>query len=126
MPNHTQNNDWFDTLKPYLSKLPPIYAALVAIALLFIGLPQPNSSTCDIKANKPAQSQTQQYNGRAEYERLQIAMGQVQVESILGRGIEIERSPDSTTFTWKNPDCSSITAIFKDGKLQHKYQENLK
>ncbi|MEM9273175.1 MAG: hypothetical protein AAGA80_09470 [Cyanobacteria bacterium P01_F01_bin.143] len=52
-------------------------------------------------------------------------MSLVQVESILGAGIEIQRSHDSATFEWKNSDCSSITVIFDSGKVTQKTQTNL-
>ena len=41
---------------------------------------------------------------RAEYERLQIGMQLVQVEAILGRGIETQRSITHRIFVWKNKD----------------------
>lgn len=120
MSNDTQNNDWISTvIKSNLSKLPPIYATLITIALIIFGFQHPNS----LKNNAPFQSQ--QYNNRADYERLTIEMSQIEVESILGRGIEIERSHDSSTLIWKNPDDSSIKAIFDNGKLIRKYQEDL-
>ena len=116
MSNHTQNNDWINSLvKTHLSKLPPIYIALVTIALIIIGVQQPNSSVCEVKTNALSQNQLQQHNSRADYERLQIGMSQVEVETILGRGIEIERSPDAITLVWKNPDSSSIKAVFNNG-----------
>ena len=123
MSNDTQNNDWIGTLlKPHLGKLPPIYATIVTIALI-IFVQYPNSSICEVKANQTIQSQ--QYNSRADYERLKIEMNQVEVELILGRGIEIERSHDSSTLIWQNSDESSIKAIFENGKLIRKYQEGL-
>lgn len=126
MSNHTQNNDWISTLvKPYLSKLPPIYTALVTIALIFFSFQQPKASTCETNKTSTQSQLQQQYNGRADYERLRLGMTQVEVESILGRGIEIERSHFLTTFIWKNLDGSSIRAIFENGKLRSKNQENL-
>ncbi len=95
------------------------------IALIIFGFQQPNSSICKVKTNEATQSQLQQYNSRADYERLQIGMSQVEVESILGRGIEIERSPDLTTLIWKNLDGSSIKVIFEDDLLKNKYQSDL-
>lgn len=62
---------------------------------------------------------------RAEYERLELEMLLVEVEAILGRGTEIEQSAKTTTFIWQNPDKSSITAVFEDGKLVRKKQEGL-
>ena len=49
-----------------------------------------------------------------------------QVESILGRGVETERSETATTYIWNNGNNSSITVIFKSGKLARKAQVNLK
>ncbi|MEO1673601.1 MAG: hypothetical protein AAFR77_22955 [Cyanobacteria bacterium J06631_2] len=49
----------------------------------------------------------------------------IEVESILGRGIETERSQTTATFIWKNLDNSTIVGIFEDGKLQRKHQTNL-
>jgi hypothetical protein len=63
--------------------------------------------------------------GRAEYERLQIGITQAEVESILGRGIEVEKSVSNATYTWTNADSSSITAIFQNGRLVQKFQHNL-
>jgi hypothetical protein len=63
--------------------------------------------------------------GRAEYERLQLGMTQTQVESILDRGVEVERSIDTATYTWTNFDGSSITTIFKSDKLVKKTQRHL-
>ncbi len=62
---------------------------------------------------------------RAEYERLKLGMSLAVVEAILDRGIEIEQSAKETTFFWKNPDKSSITVIFENGKLKRKKQEGL-
>ena len=53
-------------------------------------------------------------------------MTPVEVESILGRGIEIERSLSAVKFIWTNADDSSITAVFKDGRLESKYQSQLR
>ena len=68
--------------------------------------------------------QTRQFT-RAEYERLKPGMSVVQVESILDAGIETEQSVKTATFVWKNPDESSITVIFEDGKLINKRQTGL-
>ena len=121
MSNNTQNNnDWFKKLiELCLSKLPPIYMFLVTIiAVVFLGQ-QPNSQTCSVKTPPSFPI------SRADYERLQPGMSRIEVESILGRGIEIERSLTTTTFKWENLDCSSITAIFENGNLVSKHQSNL-
>lgn len=128
MTNHNQNTTWFATLiQQCLNNLKPaqatIYATLVTLGLIILGIQKPiNPAACEITIN---QSQQQQYNTRADYERLEIGDDVVKVESILGRGIEIERSQSQTTMVWQNPDYSKITAIFKEGKLQSKSQINL-
>ncbi|MEL6439631.1 MAG: hypothetical protein AAFQ80_10295 [Cyanobacteria bacterium J06621_8] len=53
-------------------------------------------------------------------------MSQIAVESILGRGIEIERSHDTATFIWQNSDCSSIKGEFANDLLKSKSQLDLK
>ncbi len=128
MPNHNQNNPWFATfVQQCFNNLKPthatIYATLVTLGLVFFGIQKPINPACETQIN---QSQQQQYNTRADYERLEIGDYIVKVESILGRGIEIERSQSQTTMVWQNPDCSKITAIFQDEKLQSKTQSNLK
>ena len=130
MSNHTQNNAWINTLiRQCVNKLPPIYiyAILVTIAFLFLGFENFKESRLFLKKDIYTQSQVQQqYNTRADYERLKIGVTQVEVESILGRGIEIKRSHFVNTLIWQNSDKSSIKAIFDSGKLQSKHQENLK
>lgn len=64
--------------------------------------------------------------GLAEYIRLEPSMTLTQVESILDRGVEIERSETTTTYIWRNASDSSITVVFKNGKLARKTQVNLK
>lgn len=88
--------------------------------MIIFGLQQPNSSTCNVNTDLLIQ-----HNSRAEYERLEPGMSRVEVESILGRGIEIQRSHNTATFEWKNLDCSSITVAFENGKLINKQQSNL-
>ncbi|MEL7140618.1 MAG: hypothetical protein AAFY33_05945 [Cyanobacteria bacterium J06643_4] len=62
---------------------------------------------------------------RAEYERIELQMPRAEVEAILGRGIEVEQSALSTTFEWKNPDGSSMTATFRKGNVIRKSQSDL-
>ena len=62
---------------------------------------------------------------RAEYERLQIGMPLVEVESILDRGIEIQQSVNIKTFALRNFNGSTITATFENGKLINKQQAQL-
>ena len=49
----------------------------------------------------------------------------VQVEAILGRGSEIEQTTKTATFVWHNPDKSTITGVFENGKLVRKKQQGL-
>ncbi len=63
--------------------------------------------------------------GRAEYERLKPGMPQTQVESILGSGVEVERSIETATYIWRNDNGSCITAVFKNDKLVKKTQHHL-
>ena len=126
--NNNQNNNLLATLiQQYFSNLKPahatIYATLVTLGLIVLGIQKPiNPTACEVQIS---QNQQQQYNTRADYERLEIGDDIVKVESILGRGIEMERSHSQTTMIWQNPDCSKITAIFQDDKLQSKSQTNL-
>ena len=62
---------------------------------------------------------------RAEYMRLNIGMELVEVEAILGAGIETSSSTDTATYIWKNANESYIEVTFKDGKLESKKQHNL-
>lgn len=61
----------------------------------------------------------------AEYERLRVGMALYEVESILGRGVEIEKSIKSKTFIWENLDKSQIIVVFEDNKLMKKQQRAL-
>jgi hypothetical protein len=74
---------------------------------------------------QPTPAMQQRLFGMAEYERLKPGMTLVEVESILDRGIELESSVDSSTYIWRNPDRSSITVIFKNGRLERKTQTDL-
>lgn len=62
---------------------------------------------------------------RADYERIEPGMTQVEVESILDPGVEISRSEELTRLIWSNPDGSKITADFENGTLVWKEQLNL-
>ena len=64
---------------------------------------------------------------RAEYHRLKIGMSLIEVQSILGRGIEVSSSSESATFKWQNKDLdeSFIQALFKNSLLVSKEQSNL-
>lgn len=58
-----------------------------------------------------------------EYERIELGMELIEVQVLLGRGVEISSTETTATFIWRNPDSSSITATFKDGKLIEKSQD---
>ncbi|MEM8863581.1 MAG: hypothetical protein AAGD96_35180 [Chloroflexota bacterium] len=62
---------------------------------------------------------------RAEYERIELQMSLIEVEAILGRGIEVDQSKSTTTVIWTNCDESSITAIFEAAQMIKKSQTGL-
>jgi hypothetical protein len=64
--------------------------------------------------------------GLAEYYRLKSGMTLTDVQSILGRGTEIESTNANETYFWDQPDNSKITVVFEKGKLMQKRQSNLK
>lgn len=68
---------------------------------------------------------SQDHPTRAEYERLKTGMSIVQVESILNRGTEVERSTEKATFVWENPNGYRIMVTFEDDKLTKKQQMGL-
>ena len=71
-------------------------------------------------------TENQKLFGLAEYLRLEPGMSLEQVESILDRGTEVERSKTTMTYLWKNVCGSSITVVFKSNKLLKKTQVDLK
>ncbi len=82
----------------------------------------------DLMPSKSTNAVTQKENqnlGLAEYIRLEPGMTLAQVESILDRGVEVERSETTTTYIWRNTSGSSITVVFKNNKLFRKTQVNL-
>ncbi|MGK7938261.1 MAG: hypothetical protein AB4206_21055 [Xenococcaceae cyanobacterium] len=134
MSKNTRSTHWFDTVKNWLkiviiksclSKLSPNYMFWVAITAIIVFDQKPDLPTFRMKICPSLQNQLHQINGLAEYARLQPGMSLVEVESILGRGIEIERSKTTATFKWNNHDGSSITAVFEDDILVKKEQLNL-
>jgi hypothetical protein len=64
--------------------------------------------------------------GLAEYERIVLGMSLSEVQTILGRGTEINRSTTIATFVWTNSDGSGMTTVFEKGKLKSKEQSGLK
>ncbi|MDZ8069040.1 MAG: hypothetical protein RMY64_26080 [Nostoc sp. DedQUE08] len=77
------------------------------------------------KSTSTATQQKSQNFGLAEYIRLEPGMSLTQVESILDRGVEVERSETTAKYIWRNASGSNITVVFKNGKLVRKTQENL-
>lgn len=128
MSDLTPNDNWVETIiQSCLSRLSPSATALIVILALVLGLlPENKLSSCDVIVNPSTPSQLPpQHNSRVDYERLKLEMTLVEVESILGRGVEIEREQDTATFVWKNCDGSLITVVFQDEKLKRKHQLNL-
>ncbi|MEO0968376.1 MAG: hypothetical protein AAFX80_08555 [Cyanobacteria bacterium J06639_18] len=120
-----QNWSVFDIdVSSLLSILPnPAFRLIVVIAIgLWISYGLVNA----ISKNNSTSTivQTRRFT-RAEYERMKLGMSVVQVESILGAGTETEQYIERKTFVWKNPNSSTITVIFEDGKLLHKRQSGL-
>jgi hypothetical protein len=71
-------------------------------------------------------SKPNDFIGLAEYYRLKSGMTLTDVQSILGRGTEIESTNANETYFWDQPDNSKITVVFEKGKLMQKRQSNLK
>ncbi len=61
----------------------------------------------------------------ADYLRLEQNMTIGEVEAVLGPGTEIERTGNIVTYTWTNDTGSKITVVFKDKKLQKRFQLGL-
>ncbi|WP_088241376.1 hypothetical protein [Calothrix rhizosoleniae] len=128
-----QNSSFFLDLKPLVStiyKSHPLPLSLVILIIPimfgsgFIIKNDKNILKTPKLQNEKLTVQTPNFT-RAEYERLKLGMLLVEVEAILGRGYEIEKTTKNVTFVWNNPDKSTITGIFEDGKLVRKKQEGL-
>jgi hypothetical protein len=69
---------------------------------------------------------------KAKYDQVQTGMTLSQVQDIIGKPGELTTEISVPTggpqafYHWKNPDGSSMTAIFLNGKLVLKNQINLK
>ena len=69
---------------------------------------------------------------KANYDQVQTGMSLSQVQDIIGKPGELTTEISVPTggpqafYHWKNPDGSSMTAIFLNGKLVLKNQINLK
>jgi len=69
---------------------------------------------------------------KAKYDQVQTGMALSQVQDIIGKPGELTTEISVPTggpqafYHWKNPDGSSMTAIFLNGKLVLKNQINLK
>ena len=83
-----------------------------------------NISIEQLEEPKPSTTLAESFT-RAEYQRLQIGMSLTEVETILGRGIEIQQTKNRETFIWKNSNGSSITATIEEGKLIDKKQSEI-
>ncbi|WP_414569532.1 hypothetical protein [Nostoc sp. CCY 9925] len=102
---------------------------LIGITLgsgLGYGFKQATDSIPPSKSNSTDTISEKQNLGLAEYIRLEPGMTLTEVESILGRGVEVERSEITMTYIWRNANSSGITVLFKNKKLEKKNQFNLK
>jgi outer membrane protein assembly factor BamE (lipoprotein component of BamABCDE complex) len=69
---------------------------------------------------------------KAKYDQVQTGMTLSQVQDIIGKPgeltteISVPTGGSQAFYHWKNPDGSSMTAIFLNGKLVLKNQINLK
>jgi hypothetical protein len=90
------------------------------------GFKQATDLTPPSKSTSTVTLSEKQNLGLAEYIRLEPGMTLAQVESILDRGVEIQRSETTMTYIWKNANGSNITVLFKNKKLENKNQFNLK
>ena len=128
MSNNNLQPSWLvDIIKDSLSKLSPTNMFLGSVFLIVLGLtPAQKLFDKEQTDTAPHSKIYTQHNGRADYARLKLGMDLVEVESILGRGNEIEQSETTSTFIWENVDNSSITVVFGDEKLKSKSQVELK
>ena len=104
----------------------PFLRLIMAIAVTF-GIAYKvvtNISIEQLEEPKPSTTLAESFT-RAEYQRLQIGMSLTEVETILGRGIEIQQTKNRETFIWKNSNGSTITATFEEGKLIDKKQSEI-
>lgn len=68
------------------------------------------------------QTNNQSRLNAVDFERVRIGMTLVEVQALLGAGIEIESSATGRTLLWRYEDGSSITGIFENGILKYKRQ----
>ncbi len=128
--NNSNYPNWLNIAKFLLNKLGERHLLLAMIVLISVFILQPNTSSTLCKASPDpltlSRYQRQRVN-RAEYHRLKIGMSLIEVQSILGRGIEVSSSSESATFKWQNKDLdeSFIQALFKNSLLVSKEQSNL-
>lgn len=104
------------------------FLAIVILAYLSVDSIAPIESVKDcsiIPEVKTCNDFTQRQFGRVDYERLKLGMTVAEVESILGSGVEISQSSDSSIFVWMNLDGSSMKVEFVGGKLTQKKLEGL-
>lgn len=124
-----QNQNFFGmvitSILPILLKSPYSHLLLSFVIILSLGYQLVNDTL--IKQLEPPElaiAQIQSFT-RAEYERLKIGMSLNDVETILGKGIEVNQSIRTRTFTWKNSNNFKIIAIFENNKLINKEQDKL-
>ena len=67
----------------------------------------------------------QQLLTRADYISLESGMSITDVQSILGKGIEVRSTETTKTLVWENCNNSSITVIFENYNLKSKQQSGL-
>lgn len=116
----------FNKVDPSLFKrlLTLVFAVGVAFGY---GLEVGINKAISVNEQKERHTQTEFQNvTRVDYEQVKPGMSLTDVQAILDRGIEINRSETTATFFWQNSDGSHITVTFKNGKLVSKAQSKLK
>jgi hypothetical protein len=105
----------------------PLLTLAFAVGVAFgYGLEVGINKAISVTEQKERHAQTEfQYVTRVDYEQLTPGMSLTDVQAILDRGIEINRSETTATFLWQNSNGSYITVTFKNGKLISKAQSKL-
>jgi hypothetical protein len=113
------------SILPIILELP--YLRLIMASVITFGITYKVVTNISIEQLEEPKSSTTLAESftRAEYQRIQIGMSLIEVETILGRGIGIQQTTNRETFIWKNSNGSTITAIFEKGKLINKQQSEL-
>lgn len=117
-PKQSQKNTilfFFDMLTS------PQTGALTAITMLLVtGISIKTNISFSANSDQTREFTQQQMILPVLYERVEHGMTIVEVQSILGPGIEISSSQTMEAHQWKDSNENCITAIFKDGLLQEK------